>query len=137
MFVGISGQITICHTNNSFSINLTDKRRLLLKWISSRNLNQDKLFYPSFNITNAVNIVYQNPASLLHYKEEICNTTQCWRQHFYILILQLYFNLNNLLVTLYIYQLLYDTNVYTFTIYWKVKIICCLYLYNIIVLWRW
>jgi hypothetical protein len=48
-----------------------------------------------------------------------------------------YFNLNNFLITLYIYQLLYDTNAYTFTIYWKVKIICCLYLYNIIVLWRW
>ena len=61
--------------------------------------------------------MYQNPASLLDYKEEICNTTQCWRQHFYILIRHLYFNLNNFLVTLYIYQLLYDTNVYTFTIY--------------------
>jgi len=48
-------------------------------------------FYPSFNITNAVNIVYQNPASLLHYKKEIRNTAQCWRQHFYILILYLYF----------------------------------------------
>jgi len=42
-------------------------------------------------MTDAVNIVYQNPVSLLHYKKEICNTTQCWRQHFYILVFHLYF----------------------------------------------